>query len=122
MRPPLCTRAKARAHANARAHTDTDPYRYAIPISVRHGLKPSSQLYRGLKELPHETQAAFEFRSASWFCDEVYEVLRKKNVALCQAESEKLETPLSFSTTNSPSRRRIDRDSLHHCRTTAGSQ
>jgi len=46
-----------KCHANARAHTDTDPYRYAIPISVRHGLKPSSQLYRGLKELPHEAGA-----------------------------------------------------------------
>jgi uncharacterized protein YecE (DUF72 family) len=46
-----------------------------------------------LKELPHGTQAAFEFRSASWFCDEVYDVLRKKNVALCQAESDDLETP-----------------------------
>jgi uncharacterized protein YecE (DUF72 family) len=46
-----------------------------------------------LKELPRGTQAAFEFRNASWFCDEVYEVLRKKNAALCQAESDDLETP-----------------------------
>ncbi len=46
-----------------------------------------------LKTLPRGTQAAFEFRNASWFCDEVYEVLRNKNVALCQAESEELETP-----------------------------
>ena len=46
-----------------------------------------------LKTLPRGTQAAFEFRSASWFCDEVYDALRKKNVALCQAESDELETP-----------------------------
>jgi uncharacterized protein YecE (DUF72 family) len=46
-----------------------------------------------LKTLPRGTQAAFEFRNTSWFCDEVYEVLRKKNVALCQAESDDLETP-----------------------------
>jgi uncharacterized protein YecE (DUF72 family) len=43
--------------------------------------------------LPDGTRAAFEFRNASWFCDEVYELLRKSNVALCQAESEDLETP-----------------------------
>ena len=47
-----------------------------------------------LKGLPRGTQAAFEFRSTSWFCDEVYETLRKANVALCQAESEDIETPL----------------------------
>jgi uncharacterized protein YecE (DUF72 family) len=46
-----------------------------------------------LKGLPRGTQAAFEFRDASWFCDEVYEALRKANVALCLAESDDLETP-----------------------------
>jgi uncharacterized protein YecE (DUF72 family) len=46
-----------------------------------------------LKSLPRGTQAAFEFRSASWFCDEAYDALRKANIALCQAESDDLETP-----------------------------
>jgi uncharacterized protein YecE (DUF72 family) len=46
-----------------------------------------------LKALPRGTQAAFEFRNASWFCEDVYDMLRKKNVALCLAESEDLETP-----------------------------
>lgn len=46
-----------------------------------------------LKSLSRGTRAAFEFRNATWFCDEVYELLRKKNVALCHAESEELETP-----------------------------
>lgn len=46
-----------------------------------------------LKHLPRGTRCAFEFRNATWFCDEVYDVLRKKNVALCHAESEELETP-----------------------------
>jgi uncharacterized protein YecE (DUF72 family) len=46
-----------------------------------------------LKQLPRGTQAAFEFRNTSWFCDEVYDALRKANVALCQAESEDIETP-----------------------------
>jgi uncharacterized protein YecE (DUF72 family) len=36
---------------------------------------------------------AFEFRHSTWFCDEVYAVLRSHSVALCVAESEDLETP-----------------------------
>ena len=36
---------------------------------------------------------AFEFRHSTWFCDEVYAVLRQHCVALCVAESEDLETP-----------------------------
>jgi len=38
-------------------------------------------------------QFAFEFRHESWFSDSIYEILRKKNVALCWAESEKIMTP-----------------------------
>jgi uncharacterized protein YecE (DUF72 family) len=36
---------------------------------------------------------AFEFRHASWFTDETFELLREKDATLCIAESEKLETP-----------------------------
>jgi uncharacterized protein YecE (DUF72 family) len=43
--------------------------------------------------LPRQLRTAFEFRHASWFSDEVYAAMREANVALCQAESEKLETP-----------------------------
>jgi uncharacterized protein YecE (DUF72 family) len=43
--------------------------------------------------LPRTLRSAFEFRHVSWFTDEVYEAMRAANVALCQAESEKLETP-----------------------------
>lgn len=46
-----------------------------------------------LAELPKAYRAAFEFRHESWFCDEVYSILRGANAALCLAESEKLETP-----------------------------
>lgn len=46
-----------------------------------------------LTELPKAYRAAFEFRHESWFCDEVYSILRGANAALCLAESEKLETP-----------------------------
>jgi uncharacterized protein YecE (DUF72 family) len=43
--------------------------------------------------LPRSLRSAFEFRHTSWFTDEVYEAMSDANIALCQAESEKLETP-----------------------------
>jgi uncharacterized protein YecE (DUF72 family) len=36
---------------------------------------------------------AFEFRHQSWFCEEVYTILREHNAALCIAESDDLVTP-----------------------------
>ena len=36
---------------------------------------------------------AFEFRHASWFSNEVFEVLRQHQAALCVAESDELATP-----------------------------
>jgi len=46
-----------------------------------------------LEQLPRDTRAAMEFRHPSWFVEAVYERLRRARIALCQAESEKLETP-----------------------------
>jgi len=46
-----------------------------------------------LEQLPRGTRAAIEFRHPSWFVEAVYKRLRRARVALCQAESEKLETP-----------------------------
>jgi uncharacterized protein YecE (DUF72 family) len=57
-------------------------------------LKCDVNLLRGfLAEWPRHLRATFEFRHASWFCEEVFSALREANVALCLAESEKLETP-----------------------------
>jgi len=41
----------------------------------------------------YRLRMAFEFRHESWFCEEVYEVLRRYGVALCAAESDDLESP-----------------------------
>jgi uncharacterized protein YecE (DUF72 family) len=46
-----------------------------------------------LNGLPRRVPATLEFRHESWFSDEVYDLLRGANAALCQAESEKLITP-----------------------------
>lgn len=43
--------------------------------------------------LPDDIRFAFEFRNASWLTDAVYERLAKRNLALCLAESDKLEVP-----------------------------
>lgn len=43
--------------------------------------------------LPPGMRYAFEFRHASWLVPEVYEELRRRNVSLCVAESDKLEVP-----------------------------
>ena len=65
-----------------------------VLFQLRESFKCDAPLLKDfLKELPRGTQAAFEFRNASWFCDEVYDVLRKANAALCQAESDDLDTP-----------------------------
>jgi uncharacterized protein YecE (DUF72 family) len=46
-----------------------------------------------LATLPRRVRSAFEFRHESWFTEEVYAAMREHNAALCQAESERLETP-----------------------------
>jgi uncharacterized protein YecE (DUF72 family) len=46
-----------------------------------------------LELLPPDMRYAFEFRHASWLADPVYEALRKRNISLCVAESERLEVP-----------------------------
>jgi len=46
-----------------------------------------------LNSLPKAGRFSFEFRHASWFNEQIYDVLRQTNAALCLAENEKLETP-----------------------------
>ncbi len=43
--------------------------------------------------LPPDVRCAFEFRHASWFDDDVYEVLRARDAALCIADTEAGTTP-----------------------------
>lgn len=47
-----------------------------------------------LELLPEGTRAAFEFRHESWHDDAVFELLRRRNIALCIADSEKMSTPV----------------------------
>ena len=49
-----------------------------------------------LDAFPPKVCAAFEFRHASWFDDDVYARLHGRNLALCVADSEKLSAPVQM--------------------------
>lgn len=58
-------------------------------------LKKDVALLRSFfEECPPTLRAAFEFRHDSWLDDEVFALLKEKNIALCIADSEKLSTPM----------------------------
>ncbi len=64
---------------------------FQLPPSFR---KDVAVLDAFLETLPPAARAAFEFRHASWHADEVFERLRRRNLALCIADSERMSTPL----------------------------
>jgi uncharacterized protein YecE (DUF72 family) len=66
----------------------------AILLQVPPNLKADVSLLQAfVQQLPVAYRFAFEFRHESWFNDSVYDILKKKNVALCWAESEKITAP-----------------------------
>ncbi len=62
-----------------------------LPPNLR---KDLPRLETFLSVLPRGARAAFEFRHASWFEEDVYSALRAQGAALCIAEDEELATPL----------------------------
>lgn len=66
------------------------PVLFQLPPFLK---RDAARLKGFLAELPKAHRAAFEFRDTSWFCEEIYALLRDANAALCLAESEKIETP-----------------------------
>jgi uncharacterized protein YecE (DUF72 family) len=66
------------------------PVLFQLPPNLKCDLPLLADFLAGL---PHHVRIAFEFRHPSWFRDDVFATLHKANVALCLAESEKLETP-----------------------------
>ena len=47
-----------------------------------------------LELIPEGMRAAFEFRHPSWHDDSVFAALKRRNVALCVADSDKMSTPV----------------------------
>jgi uncharacterized protein YecE (DUF72 family) len=67
------------------------PILFQLPSSFK---KDAAILGEFLGILPEGMRVAFEFRHASWFDDEIYAHLHKRNATLCLAESSELITPL----------------------------
>lgn len=60
--------------------------------------KDLARLTDFLALMPQGARAAFEFRHASWFDDDVYAALAARGAALCVAEADDLQTPLVATT------------------------
>jgi uncharacterized protein YecE (DUF72 family) len=67
------------------------PALFQLPPNLKKDL-PRLEAFLGT--LPAGRRAAFEFRHASWFEEDVFEALRSRGAALCIAEDETLATPL----------------------------
>jgi uncharacterized protein YecE (DUF72 family) len=67
----------------------------ALLFQLPPNLKKDAALFDAfLDELPPKVCAAFEFRHASWFDDEIFGRLSARNLALCVADSEKISAPV----------------------------
>ena len=67
------------------------PTLFQLPPFLR---KDLPRLTDFLALIPAGARAAFEFRHASWFSDDVYDALRARGAALCLAEADDLATPV----------------------------
>ena len=67
------------------------PLLFQLPPFLR---KDTARLAAFFESAPRGPRYAFEFRHASWFDDEIWDLLRQHGAALCVAEGESLESPL----------------------------
>ncbi|HVQ53570.1 MAG TPA: DUF72 domain-containing protein, partial [Thermoanaerobaculia bacterium] len=67
------------------------PALFQLPPNLK---KDLPRLDAFLQTIPEGRRAAFEFRHASWFEEDVFHALRSRGAALCIAEDEELATPL----------------------------
>ena len=66
------------------------PVLYQLPPFAK---KDAQKLQEFTRRLPKDRRAAFEFRHASWFDDEIYSILRDCDAALCAADTDEVEDP-----------------------------
>ena len=66
------------------------PILFQLPPTLRFD---AALLGEFLSQLPKDLRYTFEFRHASWLTEATYQLLADHKIALCAAESEKLETP-----------------------------
>jgi uncharacterized protein YecE (DUF72 family) len=67
------------------------PLLFQLPPHLR---ADRDRLDEFLHALPQGSEPVFEFRHASWFTEDVYDVLAANRAALCIADTESLTTPL----------------------------
>jgi uncharacterized protein YecE (DUF72 family) len=67
------------------------PLLFQLPPNFK---KDTDRLAETLFQLPPDLRCAWEFRHESWLADDVYDLLRRRNAALCIADSEAASTPL----------------------------
>ncbi len=84
------------------------PSLFQLPPNMKQDLP---RLTDFLALLPNGWPAAFEFRHASWFADDVYAALRAKNAALCIADVDEDATATPFTPTADWGYLRLRRDS-----------
>src|SRR5215813_11858923 len=65
------------------------PVLFQLPPAFK---KHAEVLRSFLREFP-SMRAAFEFRHESWFDDEIFDLLKSRNIALCIADTEAIATP-----------------------------
>jgi uncharacterized protein YecE (DUF72 family) len=66
------------------------PLLFQLPPNMKVDAK---LLQEFLAVLPRAVSSVFEFRHASWFTDEIFDLLKSTNRALCVAETEERTTP-----------------------------
>ena len=67
------------------------PLLFQLPPNFK---KDTDRLAATLSLLPPDLRCAFEFRHDSWLAADVYDLLRRRNAALCIADSASASTPL----------------------------
>ena len=72
-------------------HAKLGPVLFQLPPNFKKDIERLGDL---LTQLPPDVRAACEFRHASWWSDDVYDLLRSTNTALCIADTGEGTTPL----------------------------
>jgi uncharacterized protein YecE (DUF72 family) len=66
------------------------PVLFQLPPFSR---KDALKLREFVAILPQDRRVAFEFRHDSWFDDEIYAILRERDIALCAADTDEVADP-----------------------------
>lgn len=69
------------------------PVLFQLPPFSR---KDAAKLRDFVDILPRDKRVAFEFRHASWFDDEIFAILRQRDIAVCESDTDEVTDPDSI--------------------------